>query len=764
VARYLHIERLMVNFNEELSRLHQNLAVLQERAAKYGADNAPLELVNQLADHHEAIALTEQARQGDLTEAAWREKLRTLLVDIGRRDGGGAAGRGDIGNVTGDIIGAIMAGGNITAGGDIVTGVKGSQTAQGQGIAQVMGSGRATVNYYQLAAPAPIDPATLAAAHRRLAALPLDAIPPVATLPPGSRLPYPPNPHFVGRADELRELARRLKGGQTAVIGQIAAATGLGGIGKSQLAVALAHHYGTYFSGGVFWLSMAEPEGVATEVAACGPPGSEGLEFESRVRRVLSDWQSDLPRLLIFDNCEAEALLIQWRPPTGQSRVLLTSRCQSWSETLGVQPLALPTLPRPHSVELLRKFRPALSDPEAGAIAAALGDLPLALHLAGSFLARYGRVTPAAYLAELQAANPLTHPALEGRGAAYSPTGHALHVARTFAVSWNRLAPADPTDALARRLLARAACFAPGEPIPQPLLLATLDPEPDPPHSPFTIDDALHRLLGLGLLTAAETGSVTLHRLLADFVQHAAPDPSARPAVEEAVLREASRLNETGFPGPLLAWQPHLRHLTDAAVRREDETAAKLCNSLGYHLHQIGDYAGALPYFQRALAIREKVLGPEHPATATSLNNLGLLLKTQGDYAGALPYYRRALDIREKVLGPEHPDTAASLNNLAELLRTTGDYAGALPYYRRALTICEKVLGPEHPDTAASLNNLAVLCFYQGDYPAAAGYMRRALDIREQKLGPNHPDTQSSRRSLQVILGELGGGGEAPQP
>jgi tetratricopeptide (TPR) repeat protein len=108
---------------------------------------------------------------------------------------------------------------------------------------------------------------------------------------------------------------------------------------------------------------------------------------------------------------------------------------------------------------------------------------------------------------------------------------------------------------------------------------------------------------------------------------------------------------------------------------------------------------GARPLLERALAIREKVLGSEHPDTATSLNNLASLVHAQGDLAGARPLLERALAIREKVLGPEHIHTAFSLVNLAGLLESQGDVAGALPLFERALAIYEKVLGPEHPHT-----------------------------------------------------------------
>jgi len=88
---------------------------------------------------------------------------------------------------------------------------------------------------------------------------------------------------------------------------------------------------------------------------------------------------------------------------------------------------------------------------------------------------------------------------------------------------------------------------------------------------------------------------------------------------------------------------------------------------------------------------------------------LGRLLRDQGDLAAARPLQERALAIREKVLGPGHPDTATSLNDLAHLLMDQGHLAAAQPRLERALAIREKVQGPEHPDTAKSRENLALL-------------------------------------------------------
>jgi tetratricopeptide (TPR) repeat protein len=483
-------------------------------------------------------------------------------------------------------------------------------------------------------------------------------------------------------------------------------------------------------------------------------PDYGALKIEEQVRLVLGAWQDGLPRLLVFDYCEAPELLAAWRPRSGACRVLMTSRRSSWDAALGVQTLALDTLPRAQSIELLRKFRPDLAadDLDLDKIANQLGDLPLALHLAGSFLARYRHVvSPAAYLAQLQAPDLLKHRSLQGGD--LSPTGHVQHVARTFALSYERLDPDEPVDAVALGLLARAAWFAPGELIPRGLLLASMALAAGEDDA-LKAEDALQLLANLGLLEMDAGGDVLLTRLVVRFVQGAdsAQSQAAQAAVATALLREANRINKAGVPGPLLAWQVHLRHITDTVRGQASEQAARLCNELGLHLKMIGEYAAARPYYERALAITEEVLGLTHSSTALSLNNLGALLQVMGEYAAASSYFERALAIYEEVLGPTHPHTATGLNNLGYLLRAQGEVAAAKPYFERALAVREEVLGAKHPDTAQSLNNLGYLLYAQGDAAAARPYLERALAVREEVLGDTHPDIAQSLNNLGLLL------------
>ncbi|MCI0576808.1 MAG: hypothetical protein L0332_00340 [Chloroflexi bacterium] len=240
-----------------------------------------------------------------------------------------------------------------------------------------------------------------------------------------------------------------------------------------------AYRYGRYFSGGVFWLSFAETGNVAGEVAAVGSEQGLGLFAETdqlslsdQVRRVQRAWQEPVPRLLIFDNCEAEELLLEWLPVSGGCRVLVTSRRGEWARLFGAAAVPLNPLAPAESSHLLQRLAPHLTLAEAEAVAQEIGHLPLALHLAGGFLHRYRQVSAAAYLAQLRDIGLLEHPSLQGRGASHSPTGHELNVARTFALTLDRLDPQEEVDGMARHLLTYAAAFAPGETLPQDLLRA----------------------------------------------------------------------------------------------------------------------------------------------------------------------------------------------------------------------------------------------------------------------------------------------------
>ena len=599
----------------------------------------------------------------------------------------------------------------------------------------------------------------VAAAGDLLSWLPTNTLPPRAPLPTGSRMPLAPNPLFVSREAELLQIAGVLRGSDTTVaIGQVVASTGLGGLGKTQLAVEFVHRFARFFAGGVFWLSFGNADEIPLQVAACAAPEFETRSLEERVRLTKDAWQAAMPRLLVFDNCEEEGLLEAWRPTSGGCRVLVTSRRSHWSPTLGVTALPLDLLPRADSIELLRRYRPDLMPDDRGldVLAAELGDLPLALHLAGSYLRAYrAEVSLPAYLVELERSDVVKHASLLGAGLddSPSPTHHAQSVAQTFALCLGRLDCEREVDRVAIAMLARMACVAPGEPVPRELLAKTLE-EVDP----IRRADGLRRLGAAGLVEESE-GWLRLHRLLVQFVRHESLDPDAQAAVARVLIGCGEDAVEGHLAGSALAAViPHLIEVAGNVGREigDERLAADLGTAAGQALQFAGDLRAARQWYDRALAIRDRTLGPDHPATAESLHNLAGLLFHQGELAAAKALEERALAIRERMLGSDHPATAESLNDLGVVLFTRGEVVSARPLLERALAIRERVLGPCHPLKSESLTNLAWTMWALGELTAARELFERALAIQEPVLGPEHPQNAFSVSGLAHMLAEQG--------
>jgi tetratricopeptide (TPR) repeat protein len=644
------------------------------------------------------------------------------------------------------------------------------QIARGNYIAQAAPGGTATVVHYEFAPAAPVDDEALARAARLLEQLPTDRTSAAGAVPAGSRMPLGPNPLFVGRESELRRLAESLKGDQPGTDSRrlTAAVTGFPGAGKTQLCSEFVHRYGQYFAGGVYWVSFADPSAVESEVAACGAAGWMALRpdfttlpLEERTRLVMSAWQSELPRLLVFDNCEDEQLVFAWSPPSGGCRVLVSSRRQEWNPALAIDVVQLEALSPTEGVTLLHRYRPSLTEaePAVAEIVLELGGLPLALHLAGSYLWRYRQaISPENYLAQLRQPDLLAHRSLTDGG--LSPTGHEQGVARSFAVSYDQLDPALPTDARAAYLLACAAHLAPGIIIPRTVITGAA-PQPrtegDELQAGLDAVDAIARLAELGLLQLSPDGGIRLHRLLSAYVRAAADIAGTREAVADQLISEFARLEETGNLLYASGMEPHLRTVTDQALEQaSDKRTAALCNALGRHLTSRGNHAEAVSYFQHGLGCALTVVGEDCPALARDLNDLGWALLRAGALEPARDCLEAALP-RWKQLGDD-ANYAATLDNLGQVARDEGKLGEAESYFASALSIREQVLDSLDPRIAVTLTNLGQLRMQRQDGVAAVEYYRRALAIRLQKLGPRHPATAitlMSEAQAQLLIGDL---------
>jgi serine/threonine-protein kinase len=259
---------------------------------------------------------------------------------------------------------------------------------------------------------------------------------------------------------------------------------------------------------------------------------------------------------------------------------------------------------------------------------------------------------------------------------------------------------------------------------------------------------------------------LVVSRLHSQAAEYAKAEALLRQALLPAARAQDDALMSQAWSGLVVAVarQSHpeqalpLVHPAELAAERtgKDVERAEFLEAHGIALKQLGRKEESRALNERALALKEKALGPEHPSVARSLNNVGILLVSLGQPEQGQPLLERSLEIKRKTLGPEHPSVAGSLDNLGQLFFTQGRYAQAQAYFEQAVAQRERLLGAEHPDVATSLSNLAVSISEQGRHGQARVFFERALAVREKTLGPKHPDTVAALNNLALSLSEQG--------
>jgi tetratricopeptide (TPR) repeat protein len=580
----------------------------------------------------------------------------------------------------------------------------------------------------------------------------LDQLPRFRGGPLVANLP-PRNPNFTGRAELLDQLHQRLHPGQPAAVVQVQAQTlhGLGGVGKTQLALEYAHRYASDYDL-IWWISAEQPAAIAGQLVAfarrLGLP--EHTEQAETAQALWDELRQRDRWLLVYDNAEDLQPLRPWWPPGGQGHVLISSRNPAWGGLAATLPVDV--LPRAEAVAFLgrRLGRDDLTS-DFERLAAALGDLPLALEQAAAYLEE--TATPTSDYLSL----------LDTHARDLFALGHAATTEQTIATTWTvsvqRLRQQTPA---AEDLLVLYAFLAPDD-IPRGL--PTQYPEVLPERlaatvrAPLAYQRAIGALRRYSLLKTSQDGqALSMHRLV-----QAVTRQQLDPEQERQWVTTTLQLVRAAFPNrhrDPAAWPDYARLLPHALAVTDHSSAGDidvdettwLLNEAGLYLRQRADYSQARTLLERALAIREARLDPHHLDTSESLNNLATVLRGQGDLDGARTLHERALAIREARLGPNSPTTALSLNDLGVVLAEQGDLDGARTLHERVLAIHEACLGADHRDTAWSLHNLATVLADQGDLDHARRLHQRALAIREARLGPDHPTTATSLHNLATVL------------
>jgi len=592
---------------------------------------------------------------------------------------------------------------------------------------------------------------------------------------------------FVGRDEILAEIHQTLQHDSP---NQDLAIVGMGGIGKTELALQYALRHRHAYSGGICWLRATEDIGL--QIVQFGRSRlklnpTEQLDLNEQVGFCWKNWPSG-DVLLVLDNLTQYRRIKPYLPPSNSRfYVLITTR-----ERLGrsIPQSELEVLPADSALHLLQslitKERLQSELDTAYQLCAWLGYLPLGIELVGRYLER----KPELSLVEMQ--RRLQTKRLEERAitAADADMTAQIGIAAAFDLSWETLS--EP----AKRLGCLLSLFA-SAPILWSMVescMVTTDPE-----ELETLRDDV--LLSVHLLQRRNKGIYQLHALIREFFQQkrmgiaeallleqqfcnsmaevaqSIPASPTHPLIIQAGIKiphivEATTAYPSSIPDDRLlmpfvgvgryyegqglyqqAQDLYVQGLAASAVRFGENhlATAQALSYLAANLREQGQNDEAEPLVNRALAIRQQLLPSDDPAIADSLDDLAILYINQYNYDEAEPLCLQALAIRCQHLGDEHPLVAESLNNLASIYKGMDRLLEAEALFLQAISIRKKHLADDHPDIIITLNNLADCYQSQGKYDAAEPIFVEALQRAEVYFGDKHPNIALALNNLAAL-------------
>ncbi len=594
----------------------------------------------------------------------------------------------------------------------------------------------------------------------------------------------------------------------------ISAVSGMGGVGKTELAMQYARIHEDDYPGGICWLNARKSD-LAAEIVQFAQlymklevPQQDfrgrQLSLTEQVHWCWQHWQpAEGLALVVLDYITDLGNCQKFIPTAHRFRVLMTTRLRNLDSN--IQEISLDVLSPEEALELLTKLvgerRVQKEEETAKQLCEWLGYLPLGLELVGRYLAKKPPHWSLAKMLERLKQQRLQDEAINQQLQQTLSTAQ-LGVLAAFELSWLEL---HPTTQRVGELL---SLFAPDifawewvESATQMLNWASTE-----------VETALDQLYERHLIQSVEdkTGyrddSYKIHPLIREFlkVKQAAseqadelkgafaetfiaiaktiPDSPTRrdiESVKDAIphLAEVAQNLTDAVSDENLPWafvglsrfysgqglyalaQPWLEQCVSVVQSRlgeEHPDVALSFNNLAELYYSQGRYTDAEPLLIKALELRQRLLLEEHPDVATSYNDLALLYSSQGRYTEAEPLHIKALELRQRLLLDEHPDVASSYGSLALLYRSQGRYTDAEPLYIKALELYQRLLGEEHPDVASSFNNLALLYSDQGRYTEAEPLLIKALELRQRLLLDEHPSVATSYNNLAALYRSQG--------
>jgi tetratricopeptide (TPR) repeat protein len=580
------------------------------------------------------------------------------------------------------------------------------------------------------------------------------------------------NDHFTGREEDLRELREQLRASGLAVAKPIAL-HGLGGIGKTQVALEYVHRFYADYDL-VWWLECGQPQFIDISLAdletqmerhfAVNPPaGATVAERAELVLNVLGQGSAKLRWLLVYDNAEDIGAVLPFLPKGG-GHILITSQEGSWSDHARLVPVE--PFKREESIAHLLEIAPSLTTEEASEVAEAVGDLPLAVAAAAAWLGST-RYPVSRYLRELVMEAPR-------RLSLSELVDYPRPVPAAWDPSLNLLQERSPA---AMRLLELCSVMAPAialDIIYSPVVAKMLEPFDPALSEPMVMGRVVQQIHRLALIKLdPNANQIQVHRLVQAVVRGrmSAEDlASARRDVQDILVAMRPR-RDVGNPAAWSRYALLWPHLPSAEVVSSDqEPVRQLVIDRIRYLWVLSDLGRARDEAYGAISLWNAMLDAKpSPETARSLRrqllqlqfNLANVLRFQSAFTEAHALDESVLTEQTEYLGADHPHTLMTRGGLAADLRALGRYRQALEMDMQSYSAWTELYGEDHIPTLEAASNLAASFRVTGDVGAAMRLDADTLERFRTAVGTQHPSTLLAARNVVRDLLEAGDYAEA---